>query len=246
MHPRRCSPAPTRRCIGRSARAGIPCCAGLPLPHRPPAPAAARQAFRLVRGVQRASVVLLCELGARLLRRRPRLCDVRACRRLRAGRGAERLHRDLRFRDGRCRLGAARDRLELRQRAHDLLPRLIQTRLQILDLRVPLGDEQPETRHSLLEDRIMDRRTPRRCWPGGGAVFGHLWRHGCRLEQTRCERRRYTGIKEGATKEAAHPAASCESACSCCIGSWAWALTPTPGCGIVTTKPSLTRSGRAW
>src|SRR2546425_6293197 len=192
---------------------------------------------------QGAAVVLLCELAAGLLEQRARLRDVRASPRLRAGRGAERLHRDLRFRDGRCRLGAARDRLELRQPAHDLLPRLIQTRLQILDLRVPLGDEQLETRDSLLEDRIMDRRTPRRCWPGGGAVFGHLWHHGRRLEQTRCERRRYTGIEERATK-VAHPAASCGSACSCCIGSWGRALTQTPGCGIVTTKPSLTRSGR--
>src|SRR5207245_1625171 len=111
-----------------------------------PTPAGARQAFRLVREVQGAAVVLLCELAAGLLEQRARLRDVRASPRLRAGRGAERLHRDLRFRDGRCRLGAARDRLELRQRAHDLLPRLIQTRLQILDLRVPLGDEQLETR----------------------------------------------------------------------------------------------------
>src|SRR5438552_1488701 len=214
MHPRSCSPARTRRCTGRSARAGIACCARRPLPSGRPAPSAAvppDSGTSTRRG---------------LFHRR-------------------RVRRDLRFRDGRCRLGAARDRLELRQRAHDLLPRLIQTRLQILDLRVPLGDEQLETRDSLLEDRIMDRRTPRRCWPGGGAVFGHLWRHGRRLEQTRCERRRYTGIEERATK-VAHPAASCESACSCCIGSWAWALTQTPGCGIVTTKPSLTRSGRAW
>src|SRR2546430_5612226 len=179
----------------------------------------------------------LCELGARLLEQRARLRDVRTSPRLRAGRGAERLHRDLRFRDGRCRLGAARDRLELRQRAHDLLPRLIQARLEILDLRVPLGHQQLETRDPLLEDRIMDRRTPRRRWPGGGAVFGHLWRRGRRLEQTRGERRRYTGMEEGATK-VAHPAASCESACSCCIGSLGRAPPPAPRCGVGPPEPS--------
>src|SRR5207247_678254 len=130
-----------------------------------PTPAGAGQVFRLVREVQRAAVVLLSELGARLLEQRARLRDICARGRLRAG-------------------------------------------------------------------------------PGGGAVFGHLRRHGRRLEQTRRERRHYSGIEERATK-VAHPAASCESACSCCIGSWAWALTHTPGCGIVTTKPSLTRSGCA-
>src|SRR5256885_15852617 len=66
--------------------------------------------------------------AAPLPERLPRLRDVRAPSRLPAGRGAQRLHRDLGFRDGRRRLRPARDRLELRQRAHDLLPRLVQSR----------------------------------------------------------------------------------------------------------------------
>src|SRR5207302_1146327 len=56
---------------------------------------------------------------------------------------------------------------------------------------------------------------------------------------------RRRAVRRGETAPRGHPAASCESAC-CCIGSCACALTHTPGWGIVTTKPSVTRSGFAW
>src|SRR5439155_1545046 len=116
-----------------------------------PAPADAGQALRLVRQVQRAAVVLLHEHGARLLEQRAGLRGVRAASRRRPGRGAQRLHRNLRFGDGRRGLRSAGDGLELRQRAHDLLPRLVQSRLQVLDLRIPLGQLQVETRDALLQ-----------------------------------------------------------------------------------------------
>src|SRR5256886_10927292 len=54
-----------------------------------PTPAGARQALRLVREVQGAAVVLLCELAAGLLEQRARLRDVRASPRLPAGPGPD-------------------------------------------------------------------------------------------------------------------------------------------------------------
>src|SRR5205823_511634 len=107
--------------------------------------------------------------------------------------------------------------------------------------------------------QVARRLRRRRSRPGRGA--GGLRRDVGGLRRARRERRCHEsergnphGPKKGPRRRAlrrretaprGHPAASCESAC-CCIGSCAWALTHTPGWGIVTTNPSVTRSGFAW
>src|SRR5213082_2977075 len=203
-------------------------------------------ALRLVREVQRPAVVLLREFGARLLQQGGGLCQVgrRLCRRG----GAERLHRDFAFRDGRRRFGAAGDGLQLRHGAHHLLARFVEARLQLLELRVALEQPQLEPGSALLQCRISGgARCRGRVSAGPRRDFRRVRRAGRQDGRQhgpkKSPRRRALG--RGETAPRGHPAASCESAC-CCIGSCACALTHTPGWGIVTTKPSVTRSGFAW
>src|SRR5205809_465778 len=83
----------------------------------------------------------------------------------------------------------ASHRLELREGAHDLLPRIVEARLEVLDLRIAPDQPQLEARDPLLEDRIAGWRAARWRRPAGDAVFGHLGRQGRRVERTRSERR---------------------------------------------------------
>src|SRR5207237_3587791 len=207
-------------------------------------------ALGLVGEGQGAAIVLLRELGAPLLQQRRGLRQVR--RRLRHRRGAERLQGDFRLRDRRRRLGTARDGLELGHGAHYLLARLVEPRLQLLQLRVALEQPQLEPRGALLQCRIAHgarrrRRHGDRVSRRPRGDVGLLRRAGRQSGRDRGPKKspRRRALRRGAARRHRQPAASCESAC-CCIGSWACALTHTPGWGIVTTKPSVTRSGFAW
>src|SRR2546428_11481666 len=122
-------------------------------------------------------MVRLRDPPARRRPQRARLRDVRAPAWRPAGRRAERLQGDLRLRHRRGRLGPARHGLELREGAHDLLPRIVEARLEVLDLRIALDTPQLEARGPLLEGRIAGWRAAEWQRPACGAVLGRVVGH---------------------------------------------------------------------